>query len=174
MYEGAVQDLIDELGRLPGIGPKSAQRIAFHLLQADAADVQRLSTVLVQVKERVTFCEICGNVAQDSTCRMCADPRRDDRSLCVVEEVSDLWALDKSRLFPGKYHVLGGRLSALEGIRPQDLAIDALVARVAATADRDRIDGDNADLIAGLRISPEGQEGLTAFLDKRKPNWMSA
>lgn len=132
MYEGAVQDLIDELGRLPGIGPKSAQRIAFHLLQADAADVQRLSTVLVQVKERVTFCEICGNVAQDSTCRMCADPRRDDAAICVVEEPKDVVAIERTREFRGRYHVLGGAINPMEGVGPDELRIRELMRRLAS------------------------------------------
>ena len=132
MYEGAVQDLIDELGRLPGIGPKSAQRIAFHLLQADAADVQRLSTVLVQVKERVTFCEICGNVAQDSTCRMCADPRRDDAAICVVEEPKDVVAIERTREFRGRYHVLGGAINPMEGGGPDELRIRELMRRLAS------------------------------------------
>lgn len=132
MYEGAVQDLIDELGRLPGIGPKSAQRIAFHLLQADAADVQRLSTVLVQVKERVTFCKICGNVAQDSTCRMCADPRRDDAAICVVEEPKDVVAIERTREFRGRYHVLGGAINPMEGVGPDELRIRELMRRLAS------------------------------------------
>ncbi len=108
MYEGAVQDLIDELGRLPGVGPKSAQRIAFHLLQADPADVERLAHALSEVKARVRFCAVCFNVAEGERCRICADPRRDDTSICVVEEPKDVVAIERTREFRGRYHVLGG------------------------------------------------------------------
>src|SRR4051795_12924664 len=106
MYEGIIQDLIDELGRLPGIGPKSAQRIAFHLLQADAADIQRLVSALTEVSEKVRFCAVCGNVSADERCRICRDPRRDPTALCVVEEAKDVVAIEKTREFRGRYHVL--------------------------------------------------------------------
>ena len=109
MYEGIVQDLIDELGRLPGVGPKSAQRIAFHLLNADAVDVRRLANVLVEVKEKVRFCAICGNVAEEEQCRICRDPRRDLTVLCVVEESKDVVAIERTREYRGRYHVAGGR-----------------------------------------------------------------
>src|SRR4051794_40286845 len=112
MYEGVVQDLIDELGRLPGVGPKSAQRIAFHLLQADPVDVRRLAQVLVEVKDRVKFCAICGNVAEEETCRICRDTRRDPAVICVVEESKDVVAIERTREFRGRYHVLGGATSA--------------------------------------------------------------
>jgi len=130
MYEGVVQDLIDELGRLPGVGPKSAQRIAFHILAADAADVQRLVDALREVKEKVRFCSICGNVAEEDQCRICRDPRRDLTILCVVEEPKDVVAIEKTREFKGRYHVLGGAISPIEGIGPDDLRIRELMSRL--------------------------------------------
>jgi recombination protein RecR len=132
VYEGAVQDLIDELGRLPGVGPKSAQRIAFHLLQADAEDVTRLVTALTEVKARVRFCEVCGNVAQAERCRICADPRRDQTSICVVEEPKDVVAIERTREFRGTYHVLGGAISPIDGIGPDDLRVRELMTRLAS------------------------------------------
>ncbi len=134
MYEGVVQDLIDELGRLPGIGPKSAQRIAFYLLAADAADVRRLAAVLVEVKERVRFCAVCGNVAEQDECRICRDPRRDLTALCVVEEPKDVVAIERTREFRGRYHVLGGAISPIEGIGPEDLRVRELMTRLADSA----------------------------------------
>ena len=131
MYEGVVQDLIDELGRLPGVGPKGAQRIAFHLLQADEADVKRLADALVQVKSRVHFCVVCGNVAEGETCRICADPRRDPTLICVVEEPKDVVAIERTREFRGRYHVLGGAISPMDGVGPDDLSIAQLFARLA-------------------------------------------
>ncbi|MDQ3616388.1 MAG: recombination mediator RecR [Actinomycetota bacterium] len=131
MYEGVVQDLIDELGRLPGVGPKSAQRIAFHLLQTDPVDVRRLAQVLVEVKERVRFCSVCGNVAEDEQCRICRDPRRDLSVICVVEESKDVVAVERTREFRGRYHVLGGAISPIEGIGPDNLRIRELLTRLA-------------------------------------------
>lgn len=131
MYEGIVQDLIDELGRLPGVGPKSAQRIAFHLLQADAVDVRRLADVLVQVKARVKFCTICFNVSEDDQCRICRDPRRDPALLCVVEEYKDVVAIERTREFRGRYHVLGGAISPIDGIGPEQLRMRELMMRLA-------------------------------------------
>src|SRR6188472_3003100 len=131
MYEGIIQDLIDELGRLPGVGPKSAQRIAFHLLQADPTDVRRLAEILVEVKDKVRFCAICGNVAEEETCRICRDPRRDPSSICVVEESKDVVAIERTREFRGLYHVLGGAISPIDGIGPDDLRITQLVTRLA-------------------------------------------
>ena len=131
MYEGVVQDLIDELGRLPGIGPKSAQRIAFHILGADPDDVQRLVEAIREVKQRVRFCSICGNVAEEDQCRICRDPRRDLTVLCVVEESKDVIAIEKTREFRGRYHVLGGAISPIDGIGPDDLRIRELIARLA-------------------------------------------
>jgi len=132
VYEGAVQDLIDELGRLPGVGPKSAQRIAFHLLQADSEDVTRLVTALTEVKARVRFCEVCGNVAQAERCRICADPRRDQTAICVVEEPKDVVAIERTREFRGTYHVLGGAISPIDGIGPDDLRVRELMTRLAS------------------------------------------
>lgn len=133
MYEGAVQDLIDELGRLPGVGPKSAQRIAFHVLQADQVDVQRLVDALVQVKAKVRFCVVCGNVAEAEQCRICRDPRREAGLICVVEESKDVVAIERTREFRGRYHVLGGAISPIDGIGPDDLRITELMARLGST-----------------------------------------
>jgi len=130
LYEGVVQDLIDELGRLPGVGPKSAQRIAFHLLQADPTDVRRLADVLVEVKAKVKFCSICFNVSEEETCRICRDPRRDPNVLCVVEEYKDVVAIERTREFKGRYHVLGGAISPIDGIGPEQLHIRELVTRL--------------------------------------------
>ncbi len=130
VYEGVVQDLIDELGRLPNVGPKSAQRIAFHILQADPADVTRLAEVLLEVKDKARFCDRCGNVSQDSLCRICADPRRDQTSICVVEEAKDVVAVERTREFRGLYHVLGGAISPMDGIGPEDLRIAELMTRL--------------------------------------------
>jgi recombination protein RecR len=130
VYEGIVQDLIDELGRLPGIGPKGAQRIAFHIVQADPADVDRLVEVLREVKAKIRFCDRCGNVAEAALCRICADPRRDQTSICVVEEPKDVAAIERTREFRGTYHVLGGAISPMDGIGPEDLRIRELLARL--------------------------------------------
>ncbi len=130
MYEGVVQDLIDELGRLPGVGPKSAQRIAFHLLGTDPADIARLQEVLGKVKEGVQFCEICGNVSEQETCRICRDTRRDLTVICVVEEPKDVLAVERTREFKGRYHVLGGALDPLSGIGPEQLRMRELLARI--------------------------------------------
>lgn len=131
MYEGIVQDLIDELGRLPGVGPKGAQRIAFHVLAADPVDVMRLADALRTVKEKVRFCSICGNVAEESECRICRDARRDLTVLCVVEEPKDVVAIERTREFRGRYHVLGGAISPIDGVGPDDLRIRELMARLA-------------------------------------------
>ncbi len=131
MYEGIVQDLIDELGRLPGIGPKSAQRIAFHLVQADPTDVTRLVQVLAEVKDNIRFCELGGNVAEAVLCRICRDPRRDQTAICVVEEPKDVAAIERTREFRGRYHVLGGAISPMDGIGPEDLRIRELMSRLA-------------------------------------------
>ena len=131
MYEGIVQDLIDELGRLPGIGPKSAQRIAFHILAADPVDILRLADALREVKERVRFCSICGNVSEEEQCRICRDPRRDLTCLCVVEESKDVVAIERPREFRGRSHVLGGAINPIEGVGPDDLRIRELMGRLA-------------------------------------------
>jgi recombination protein RecR len=130
MYEGAVQDLIDELGRLPGVGPKSAQRIAFHLLATEATDVERLAATLLRVKNEVKFCSICGNVAEADVCRICSDARRDPAVICVVEEPKDVVAIERTREFRGRYHVLGGAISPIDGIGPDDLRIRELMVRL--------------------------------------------
>ncbi len=130
MYEGPVQDLIDELGRLPGVGPKSAQRIAFHLLAADPADITRMQDALQRVKEGVVFCEVCGNVSAANLCRICADPRRDLTVVCVVEEPKDVVAVERTGEFKGRYHVLGGALDPLSGIGPDQLRIRELLTRM--------------------------------------------
>jgi recombination protein RecR len=131
MYEGAIQDLIDALGRLPGIGPKSAQRIAFHILQADAEIATALVDSIRTVKERVKFCVECGNVSEEDQCRICRDPRRDKTLICVVEESKDVIAIERTREFRGKYHVLGGAISPIDGIGPEQLRIRELMARLA-------------------------------------------
>jgi len=131
MYEGAIQDLIDALGRLPGIGPKSAQRIAFHILQADAEIATALVDSIRTVKERVKFCVECGNVSEEDQCRICRDPRRDNTLICVVEESKDVIAIERTREFRGKYHVLGGAISPIDGIGPEQLRIRELMARLA-------------------------------------------
>ena len=133
MYEGIIQDLIDELGRLPGVGPKSAQRIAFHIIQSDRVDVTRLAEVLKTVKERVKFCATCGNISEEELCKICRDPRRDSTAICVVEESKDVLAIEKTREFKGKYHVLGGAISPIDGIGPENLRIKELMSRLAAT-----------------------------------------
>ena len=131
MYEGAVQNLIDELGRLPGVGPKSAQRIAFHILNADAADMARLANAISTVKTSVSFCEECGNVSETKLCTICRDERRDPPVLCVVEESKDVVAIERTRSFTGRYHVLGGAINPLAGVGPEQLRIRELVSRLA-------------------------------------------
>ena len=130
MYDGIVQELIDELGRLPGIGPKSAQRIAFHILQTESFDVTRLSEVLRDVKDKVRFCSICGNVTEEETCSICRDPRRSPATICVVEEAKDVVAIERTREFRGLYHVLGGAISPIDGIGPDDLRMRELLLRL--------------------------------------------
>lgn len=155
MYEGVVQDLIDELGRLPGIGPKSAQRIAFHLLTADPDEVDRLSTVISEVKARVKFCAVCGSVAEAELCRICADPRRDASLLCVVEEIKDVQAIERTREFTGRYHVLGGVINPMAGVGPEDLRVRELLARLA--------DGEVQEVILATNPNLEG-EATASFL----------
>ncbi len=153
VYEGAVQDLIDELGRLPGVGPKSAQRIAFHLLQADEADVSRLARALTEVKARVRFCSVCGNVAESDVCRICADPRRDATSICVVEEPKDVVAIERTREFRGRYHVLGGAISPIDGVGPSDLRVTELMQRLAS--------GEVTEVIIATDPNLEGEATAT-------------
>jgi recombination protein RecR len=161
MYEGAVQDLIDELGRLPGVGPKSAQRIAFHLLAADPVDVKRLVTALTEVKDKVRFCAICGNVAEEEQCRICRDPRRDATVICVVEEPKDVVAIERTREFRGRYHVLGGAISPIEGVGPDDLRIRELMTRLA--------DGTVTELILATDPNLEGEATATYLARLVKP-----
>ena len=155
MYEGVIQDLIDELGQLPGIGPKGAQRIAFHLVSADPADVRRLAAALLEVLERVKFCRTCGNVAEEDECRICRDPRRDPAVICVVEEAKDVAAIEKIREFRGRYHVLGGAISPIDGVGPDDLRISQLMTRLS--------DGTVTELILATDPNLEG-EATAAYL----------
>ncbi|MEI6250672.1 MAG: recombination mediator RecR [Actinomycetes bacterium] len=161
MYEGVVQDLINELGRLPGVGPKSAQRIAFHILQADPVDVRRLVDVLREVKERVRFCSVCGNVAEEDQCRICRDGRRDHTVICVVEESKDVVAIEKTREFRGRYHVLGGAISPIEGIGPDNLRIKELMVRLA--------DSDVTEIILATDPNLEGEATATYLARMLKP-----
>ena len=131
MYEGAVQNLIDELGHLPGVGPKSAQRIAFYILNSDASDMARLTNAISKVKSSVSFCEICGNVSETKQCVICRDDRRDPGLICVVEESKDVVAIERTRSFTGRYHVLGGAINPLAGLGPEQLRIRELVSRLA-------------------------------------------
>ncbi|MET3720507.1 MULTISPECIES: recombination mediator RecR [unclassified Arthrobacter] len=130
MYEGAVQELIDELGRLPGVGPKSAQRLAFHILEADPQDMKRLVEAITTVKERVKFCTVCGNVTEQELCNICRDPRRDPSVICVVEESKDVLAVERTRSFRGRYHVLGGAINPIAGVGPEQLRIRELLTRL--------------------------------------------
>ncbi|PRB40614.1 recombination protein RecR [Arthrobacter sp. MYb23] len=130
MYEGAVQELIDELGRLPGVGPKSAQRLAFHILEADPEDMKRLVTAITTVKERVKFCTVCFNVTEQEMCNICRDQRRDPSVICVVEESKDVLAVERTRSFRGRYHVLGGAINPIAGIGPEQLRIRELLTRL--------------------------------------------
>lgn len=161
MYEGVVQNLIDELGRLPGVGPKGAQRIAFHLLNADPADVNRLADALREVKDKVRFCRICGNVAEDAECRICRDVRRDRAIICVVEESKDVIAIEKTREFRGTYHVLGGAISPIEGVGPEDLRVRELMQRLA--------DGEVTELILATDPNLEGEATATYLARLVKP-----
>jgi recombination protein RecR len=153
VYDGIVQELIDELGRLPGIGPKSAQRIAFHILQTESFDVSRLAAVLVEVREKVKFCSICGNVSESETCGICRDARRDPSLICVVEEAKDVVAIERTREFAGLYHVLGGAISPIDGIGPDDLRIRQLLTRLA--------DGSVTEVIIATDPNLEGEATAT-------------
>ncbi|MFM1966769.1 MAG: hypothetical protein RL134_2494 [Actinomycetota bacterium] len=153
MYDGVMADLIDELGRLPGIGPKSAQRLAFHILQAEPADVRRLAEVLVTVKERARFCTTCGHVTEEEQCRICRDPRRDPHSLCVVEESRDVIAIERTAEYRGRYHVLGGAISPIDGVGPDDLRIRELMQRLA--------DGQITEVIIATDPNLEGEATAT-------------
>jgi recombination protein RecR len=153
MYEGIVQDLIDELGRLPGIGPKSAQRIAFHIVQTESFDVSRLATILTDVRDKVHFCQICGNVSEQETCGICRDPRRSQNLICVVEEAKDVVAVERTREFRGLYHVLGGAISPIDGIGPDNLRIRELMQRLAS--------GEVTEVIIATDPNLEGEATAT-------------
>src|SRR5262245_29041142 len=161
MYEGAIADLIEEFGRLPGIGPKSAQRLAFHILQADPADVARLAATLQRVKDQVRFCMTCFNVAEEEQCRICRDPRRTDETLCVVEEPKDVVAIERTGEFRGRYHVLGGAINPLEGVGPDNLRIRELMARLGA--------GTVKELILATDPNTEGEATATYLALLVKP-----
>ena len=164
MYEGVIQNLIDELGQLPGVGPKGAQRIAFHLLASDPADVRRLAAALLEVKDRVRFCRSCGNVAEEEECRICRDTRRDLAVICVVEEPKDVVAIERTREFRGRYHVLGGAISPIDGIGPDDLRIKELMTRLA--------DGTVTELILATDPNLEGEATATYLARLVKPMGM--
>ena len=149
MASPEIEALTQALSRLPGLGPRSARRAVLHLLKKRETALDPLLAALGAVSKRLSTCSVCGNVDTVDPCAICADPRRDQRSLCVVEEVADLWALDRSRLFPGRFHVLGGRLSALEGIRPEDLRVDSLVRRIA--------EGGIDEVVLAMNATLEGQ-----------------
>ena len=165
MYEGIIQELIDELGRLPGIGPKSAQRIAFHIVQSERVDVNRLVEVLRLVKERVKFCTQCGNVAEEEECRICRDPRRINTIICVVEESKDVVAIEKTREFKGKYHVLGGAISPIDGIGPEQLRIKEILVRLA--------DNEIVEVIIATDPNLEGEATATYLARLIKPLGMT-
>lgn len=155
VYEGAVQDLIDELGELPGIGPKSAQRMAIHVLEADEDDVARLVDAINAVRTRVRHCEICGNVTEEPTCSICRDARRDPTKVCVVQEPKDIQAVEAARVFRGRYHVLGGVIDPIHGIGPEQLRIAALMKRLG--------EGEIAEVILATNPNVEG-EATAAYL----------
>ena len=146
MYDGIVQELIDELGRLPGVGPKSAQRIAFHLIESDLESVNKLADVLREVKQKVRFCEICGNVSENQRCGICVDPKRDLTVICVVEESKDINAIERTREFRGSYHVLGGAISPIAGVGPEQLRIKDLMKRLADPSIKEVILATNPNL----------------------------
>jgi len=161
VYEGAVQELIDELGRLPGIGPKSAQRLAFHILEADAEDMRKLSEAITAVKTRVKFCTICGNVSEQETCSICRDPRRDASIICVVEESKDVMAVERTRSFRGRYHVLGGAISPIDGIGPEKLRVRELLTRLS--------DDTVQEIIIATDPNVEGEATATYLIRTLKP-----
>jgi recombination protein RecR len=161
MYEGAIQDLIDALGRLPGIGPKSAQRIAFHILASESETAAALVDAIRTVKERVKFCTVCGNVSEEAECRICRDPRRENTSICVVEESKDVIAIERTREFRGKYHVLGGAISPIDGVGPDQLRIRELMARLA--------DSEVTEIILATDPNLEGEATATYLTRLIKP-----
>ena len=161
MYEGIIQELINELGKLPGIGPKSAQRIAFHIVQSERVDINHLVEVLRLVKEKVRFCSKCFNVAEEEECKICRDPRRDNSTICVVEESKDVIAIERTREFKGKYHVLGGAISPIDGIGPEQLRIRELLARLS--------DANITEVIIATDPNLEGEATATYLARTIKP-----
>ena len=161
LYDGAVQELIDELGRLPGIGPKSAQRIAFHILAMEEIDVQALIDAMSAVKSRVKFCDVCGNVTEEETCKICTDPRRVDSVICVVEEPKDIVAVERTREYRGRYHVLGGTINPIEGVGPEDLRIRQLFTRLA--------DGKVQEIIVATDPNIEGEATASYLIRSLAP-----
>lgn len=158
MISSEIEALTQALARLPGLGPRSARRAVLHLLKKRETALDPLLKALDAVNRALVSCDICGNIDTRNPCSICSDPRREPRALCVVEDVADLWALDRSRLFPGKYHVLGGRLSALEGVRPEDLTIDLLIARVA--------EGGIDEVVLAMNATLEGQTTAHYIADR--------
>ncbi|WP_288873686.1 recombination mediator RecR [uncultured Corynebacterium sp.] len=158
MFEGPLQDLIDEFSRLPGIGPKSAQRIAFHLLKTEPEDIDRLRTALAAVRDGVTFCRICNNVSREEVCRICADSGRDKTLVCVVEDAKDIQVIERTGEYSGRYHVLGGSLDPLANVGPKDLAIAPLLQRIGGVLDD--VDGaDNPDVTEVILATDPDTEG---------------
>ncbi|QGU03060.1 Recombination protein RecR [Corynebacterium kalinowskii] len=158
MFEGPLQDLIDELSRLPGVGPKSAQRIAFHLLQVESEDISRLQSALDAVREGVTFCRICCNVSREDVCRICADSGRDTSMICVVEEPKDIQVIERTGEYRGRYHVLGGALDPLANIGPRDLNITPLLQRIAGVLpDSGESSPDITEVILATDPNTEGE-----------------
>lgn len=157
MFDGAITELIEQLGKLPGIGPKSAQRIAFYIIQNPHYEPRELAEVLGTIRQRVTFCEVCGMIATDSTCSICQDVRRDQSVLCVVEEAKDVWAIERTREYRGRYHVLGGALSPIDGVGPDDLRIKELMSRLS--------DGTVTEVILAMDPNLEG-EATASYLSR--------
>ncbi len=160
MYEGPIQDLIDQLAKLPGLGPKGAQRIAFHLLAGENTEIDRLTAALGKVRDDVTFCAECGNIAADRLCRICADARRDATKICVVEEPKDIYAIERTREFDGRYHVLGGALDPLSGVGPDQLRIRELLKRLAEQTDGSVV----SEIIVATDPNTEGEATATYLL----------
>lgn len=162
MASQEIENLVQALAKLPGLGPRSARRAVLHLLKRPETTMKPIMTAMERVSASLVTCSICGNVDTRDPCQICVNPRRDDKSLCVVEEISDLWALDKSRLFPGKFHVLGGRLSALDGVRPEDITIDKLIQRV----EKGGID----EVVLAMNATLEGQ-ATAHYIAERLENY---
>jgi recombination protein RecR len=163
MFAGPVQDLVEELTRLPGIGPKTAQRLAFHILKVDQADARRLATAIVGVKEKTRFCARCFNISTEELCEYCSNDRRDPTLVCVVEEARDIWAIEKTGEFRGRYHVLGGAISPIDGVGPDDLRITELLARIPAedireiiVATNPNVEGEATGMYLARLITPLG------------------